>query len=74
MRFGLFGLRCWLVLVLAHECLDSVLLLVVRSHKNDGLAEVFLQIEMNAVIWDTGMRYYLRAVNTLAARTRAHSG
>ena len=50
---------------LAREFLDSVLLLALTSNKNAGLTEVFLQIETNAVIWDTGMRYYARSVNTL---------
>ncbi len=41
--------------MLAHEFLDSVLLLAVVCNKDDGFTEVFLQIEANAVIWDTGI-------------------
>ncbi len=55
--------------MLAHEFLDSVLLLALTPNKNDGLTEVFLQIETDAVIWDTGMRYYARSVNTLVRRS-----
>ncbi len=41
----LSGFRNWIVLVLAHEFLDSVLLLALTSYENDGLTEVFVQIE-----------------------------
>ena len=65
----LSGFRSWIVVVLAHEFLDSVLRLALTSYKNDGLTEVFVQIETNAVISDTGMRYCAGSVNTEAPKS-----